>query len=268
MARELYEKQTWENLPSETTPLSAERLTHIEDGIKSAHDNRALKEIYNDDSINLGRKAGTEIGTNSTAEGINTSATEYASHAEGVGGEAKGSVSHAEGYGTVSCGSYSHSEGYNTTAGYSASTNSSQAPHAEGSNTIAAGNYAHAEGYGTKAGENPGATAAHAEGYETQAISPMSHAEGYQATAKANFSHSEGFGTIASDTAQHAGGKYNVETTGAVVIGGGTSDEDRKNIHTLDWEGNAKFAGTVTDGNGNSIQPEENIDIDFSTYFS
>ena len=31
-----YEKQTWENLPSQTTPINADRLTHIEDGIFNA----------------------------------------------------------------------------------------------------------------------------------------------------------------------------------------------------------------------------------------
>ena len=41
--RDTYTKQTWENLPSEETPLSAERLAHIEHGIKDAADKRALK---------------------------------------------------------------------------------------------------------------------------------------------------------------------------------------------------------------------------------
>jgi hypothetical protein len=31
-----YEKQTWENLPSQTTPINADRLTHIEDGVFNA----------------------------------------------------------------------------------------------------------------------------------------------------------------------------------------------------------------------------------------
>jgi len=31
-----YTKQTWENLPSQTTPINADRLTHIEDGIFDA----------------------------------------------------------------------------------------------------------------------------------------------------------------------------------------------------------------------------------------
>ncbi|QFP96407.1 hypothetical protein SEA_MODRAGONS_23 [Mycobacterium phage Modragons] len=33
-----YTKQTWENVPSTNTPLSADRLNHIEDGIEDAHE--------------------------------------------------------------------------------------------------------------------------------------------------------------------------------------------------------------------------------------
>lgn len=52
--RDTYTTQTWEDLPSETTPVSAERLGHIEDGIKTAMDNRALKGIYDDTGANIG----------------------------------------------------------------------------------------------------------------------------------------------------------------------------------------------------------------------
>lgn len=31
-----YQKQTWENLPNQTTPITAERLNHMEDGIYEA----------------------------------------------------------------------------------------------------------------------------------------------------------------------------------------------------------------------------------------
>ena len=51
---------------------------------------------------------------------------------------------------------------------------------------------------------------------------------------------------------QHVQGKYNVEDTGNIyahIVGGGTRSE-RKNIHTLDWKGNAEFAGDVMNGNG------------------
>ena len=43
-------------------------------------------------------------------------------------------------------------------------------------------------------------------------------------------------------------GKYNVEDpTGeyAHIIGGGTSEQNRKNIHTVDWDGNAFYSGSV-----------------------
>lgn len=53
MARDIYTVQEWENLPAETTPVSAERLDHIEQGIKTAMDNRALKEKYGDYGIRL-----------------------------------------------------------------------------------------------------------------------------------------------------------------------------------------------------------------------
>lgn len=93
----------------------------------------------------------------------------------------------------------------------------------------------------------------HAEGYDTTASGLYSHAEGYETIASGNCSHAEGEGTIASGTYQHVQGKYNVEDTKnefAHIVGGGTSDTERKNIHTLDWLGNAVFAGDVINGNG------------------
>ena len=47
-------------------------------------------------------------------------------------------------------------------------------------------------------------------------------------------------------TATHVQGKYSyVDNSYAHVVGGGTSDSDRKNIHTLDWNGNAEYLGDV-----------------------
>lgn len=55
MARDVYTKvhEDWENDPSTDTPVMAEDMEHIEDGIKTAMDNRALREIYGDQSIRL-----------------------------------------------------------------------------------------------------------------------------------------------------------------------------------------------------------------------
>ena len=56
-------------------------------------------------------------------------------------------------------------------------------------------------------------------------------------------------------------GKYNVEDTEnkyAHIVGGGTEGA-RKNIHTIDWDGNAWFAGNVYIGgasqNDTNVQP-------------
>lgn len=133
--RDTYTKvhEEWENLPNETTPVSAEALNHIEQGIKNAMDNRALREIYKDDRLNLGTNAGI------------------------------GSITHGQ-------GSYTPT----------------------------------------------------------------------------NNSYAGGLGVIALSEAQHVQGKYNYpDAKYAHMVGGGTSNDDRKNIHTLDWNGNAMYAGTV-----------------------
>lgn len=84
-------------------------------------------------------------------------------------------------------------------------------------------------------------------GANVEASRVNSHAEGLISIAKGNGSHAEGFGTVASAKYQHVQGKYNVEDTEgryAHIVGGG-NDAERRNIHTLDWEGNAEYAGDV-----------------------
>lgn len=74
-----------------------------------------------------------------------------------------------------------------------------------------------------------------------------SHAEGNQTTASGNYSHAEGIGTTATITAQHAQGKWNKEDTEgkyAHIVGNGAY-KDPSNAHTIDWNGNGWFAGTV-----------------------
>lgn len=116
--------------------------------------------------------------------------------------------------------------------------------HAEGLNTKATGSYAHTEGNGTTAsGDN-----SHAEGEKTTAKSTGSHAEGSSCIASGEGSHAEGNGTTASGDYQHAQGKFNIEDTAnkyAHIVGNGENDSTRSNAHTLDWKGNAWFAGDV-----------------------
>ena len=67
-------------------------------------------------SFSMGRKANSEIGNNSHAEGNNTTASGNNSHAEGNNTTASGNGSHAEGYYTLAYRLYSHAEGYYTRA--------------------------------------------------------------------------------------------------------------------------------------------------------
>lgn len=194
-------------------------------------------EAFGDNSFAEGNNT-VAYGDNSHAEGYQSQATGQNAHSEGENNIASGQGAHAEGgAGTTASNKYAHAEGSGTTA-------SAQAAHSEGYNTYATGKYSHVEGYNSKAT----ADMAHAENYGTEASGKNSHAEGLISIAKGNGSHAEGFGTIASGKYQHVQGKYNVEDTEgryAHIVGSG-SDAERRNIHTLDWEGNAEYAGDVT----------------------
>lgn len=153
-------------------------------------------------------------------------------------GQSLGEYAWAEGKGTTASGKWSHAEGSNTTA-------SGTTSHAEGSGTTASSSNSHAEGGYTKAS----GYASHAEGSNSKALGEASHAEGNITTASGNYSHAEGFYTTASVEAQHVQGKYNIsDTTSAHIVGNGSSNSNRSNVHTLDWSGNAWFAGDVYTG--------------------
>ena len=152
---------------------------------------------------------------------------------------------------------------------------------AQGAETYSSGNYSHAEGDGTAAR----GSYAHAEGYSTYqahgvldlnsmpafitllenrlsttrpyslAFGKASHAEGKDTVAIHQYTHTEGIGTIAwqlsSNSPQHVEGKYNaVDKEGTTnylhIIGNGTSETNRSNAYTLDVDGNAYYAGTIT----------------------
>ena len=172
----------------------------------------------------------------------------YSTHAEGKYTTASGDSSHAEGAYTTASGDSSHAEGAYTTA------SGDYGSHAEGVDTTASGASSHAEGeYTTASGEN-----SHAEGYKSTASGYASHAEGEYTKTSGKYAHAEGYHTTARTNSQHVQGKYNVEDTNgtyAHIVGGGTSNTDRKNIHTLDWNGNAVYSGDVkaTDSDGNLV---------------
>lgn len=64
----------------------------------------------------------------------------------------------------------------------------------------------------------------------------------------ASFTVAMGNCTVANGTDQFVQGKYNVKDTESKyvhIIGNGTSDTARSNAHTVDWNGNAWFAGDI-----------------------
>lgn len=235
-----------------------------------------------------------KTGQGAHAEGWDTKATKTASHAEGRNTEASGNYSHAEGDATKASGVASHAEGESSIA-------SNKNSHAEGSNTKASGQNSHAEGFyseatgtgahaegsytgslssGTTVPTKATATASHAEGQGTLSSGVGSHSEGVGTTASGGASHAEGNTTVASgygshaegnhteanEDYQHVQGKYNLiedDKNYAHIVGNGSANVP-SNAHTLDWDGNAWFAGDVyvggtgqDDTNVNKLATEE-----------
>ena len=224
----------------------------------------------------------------SHAEGINTTASYYNAHAEGNNTTASGNASHAEGGYTTASGVDSHAEGESSNSinsvisDFSPSTSNDviltawnensfslakgTSSHVEGKDNLALGDYSHAEGNYTIAI----GVASHVEGLVSRADGGYSHAEGNATTADGMCSHAEGDNTIASSENQHVQGKYNIEDTEnkyAHIVGNGkynynTDEIIRSNAHTLDWNGNAWYAGKLSqDGT-----PTEDKDLTTKKY--
>jgi hypothetical protein len=213
-------------------------------------------------------------GEASHTEGDCATASGYAAHAEGNSTIASGEHSHAEGLNTMAIGDNSHAEGKGTNlipASISGESTNDEIistwentpfllakavnSHAEGQDSVALGEASHVEG-------NKNITVgyfSHAEGHDTQAHGNFSHTEGAstKTSGLANSAHAEGTGTVASGRSQHVQGEYNIIDTQvdeiggadrkryAHIVGNGSSDTSRSNAHTLDWSGNAWFAGDV-----------------------
>lgn len=105
----------------------------------------------------------------------------------------------------------------------------------------------------------------HAEGNNTTSSGRCSHAEGIYTQATGDYSHAEGSKTKASSPNQHVQGKYNIEDTNgkyAHIVGNGTNN-NKSNAHTLDWEGNAWYAGKLSQEG----TPTEDKDLITKKYF-
>lgn len=219
----------------------------------------------------------TASGYCSHAESSNTTASGEDSHAEGLNTTASGSRSHAEGVNTTASGYASHAEGGSTNIFSSVVTAANptnndiitawkskkfsvakeSSSHVEGKDNLALGNYSHAEGYNTSAsGDNSHAEGSsttasgknsHAEGVQTYASGNNSHAEGNNTTAHEDYSHAEGMFTTAYSKYQHVQGRWNINDSNNVyadIIGNGSA-RTKSNAATVDWHGNAWYAGDV-----------------------
>ena len=193
-------------------------------GVGMYTDEAKSSEVFND----YGRN--TAYGNYSHVEGHKNNlksegaAWSWATHIEGqenteasrtsCPSDKKASNNHIEGKLNSSYGRINHVEGVNCFAEYD-----TQCCHVEGSNSRVS------------------------EGAK------VAHAEGKDCVAGGNCTHAQNLGTIAEKDNCTALGKYNKDFDYAVMIGGGSSDTDRKNILTVEWDGTVRNTGSVyTDG--------------------
>lgn len=190
---------------------------------------------------NYGNKA---KGNYSHAEGLRNEVTGGAAHVEGQNNEVSGGNAHGEGLNNKAIGINTHAEGYMVQAIGDNSHAEGRGGAVRGGQTlgVANGEASHIEGYNNITGD--GATGAHAEGGWSEALGAKSHAEGT---------------TVANKALQHTEGRYNkvdnlnfgapddTDARGAYIhiAGNGTASNKTSNAHTLDWHGNAWYAGDV-----------------------
>lgn len=251
--RDTYTTQTWENLPSDETPISAERLAHIEQGIKDAADKRALKEIYDD--------AGAKIGLSNTIMSVNG----YIVNGNGNILQNGSNICINGNSNNISGSENSISGSGNTVSGTANSVNGI-------SNTVTGSGGTTIEGYRNKADN---ANYSHISGADNKMEEGNRYAVFMHGAINECRGSSAGVvfgaGNILKGDTQFVTGKYSKEDEyKAFIVGGGTSDTDRKNIHTLDWSGNAYYAGDVTNGAGVSLnglkEILDNLQAEYMTY--
>lgn len=152
-----------------------------------------------------------------------------------VNNVASGAYAVAEGHETYAEGDYAHSEGHSSNALGTAS-------HSEGQ-SLAQGDYSHAEGSSNALGDY-----AHSEGNGTFAYAVASHAGGIDSEAEGEASFVHGLGLWSQEDYQAVFGKYNAnDTDQAFIIGWGSSDVIKKNIFTVDKDGNVRALGLVNE---------------------
>ena len=169
------------------------------------------------------------IGSYSIALGYRSLTSDFTSLALGYGSKAVKNYAVAIGAGSLASGQYSITLG---------------------SNSVASGTYSIAIGANSLA-----------SGVNSITFGAGSQAKNSNSTVFAYYG-------ISFQDYQTVFGRYNAAETGALLIGGGTSDTNRKNIFKVDWSGNVTgkyFSGysNSVGGEGFKIYPENSNEINF-----
>ena len=133
---------------------------------------------------------------------------------------------------------------------------------AVGTGVVANGTTSQAFGYNTTAS----GTASTALGNTTTASGNQSISEGNRTVASGDSAHASGRYTISNHRSQKVFGEWNKEDNSSAsatmrgnyieIVGNGTSESNRSNARTLDWQGNETLAGDLTYNGNKSLTSE------------
>lgn len=187
-----------------------------------------------DASVALGKNTKAQ-GIGALACGVGTSAIAPYSFVANSENTAQGQSSAAFGIGTIANGAAAFSCGSGTIAGGENSV-------AFGTKTEASGNAAFASGDNTKA---YGLYSFATNNY-TNAQGISSAAFGFNTRAAGKNSFVTGISTVANGDTMTVGGKFNSTLDNKIVVyGNGKNNANRSDAYTLDWDGNAYYAGII-----------------------
>lgn len=194
-----------------------------------------------------------DFGKYAFVTGEESKAINYAATVSGRKNEAYGQYATAFGR-ENSVGYAGFAAGRNNTVSGESAAALNQGNIVSGKHSFAGGYYSEATEQNTFAfGQQAKATSPHAIalGLHNEASASCAFAEGKE-THAGYCAHSEGEGTYALGAHQHVQGKFNARDDNGIyahIIGGGHADNDRKNIHTIDWYGNAWYSGDLVANN-------------------
>ena len=230
-------------------------------------------------------------GENSHAEGYYTVASGKDSHAEGEGSEASGALSHAEGGSTLASGENSHTEGYRTEAsgdashaegGYTVASNLYQSVSGK-YNKYNTNKYSYYRTLNSVFITNKGETFAADDTYTFDGatgefkLGNSNNKYAYNSIPNSKYVvkksgtekdawymyYIQSVKVTSPNTVTYNAIKYErilpSKITGEYVhiVGNGTSNTERSNAHTLDWDGNAWFAGDVYVGSTSGTNKDD-----------